>query len=174
MDFAIPAPAIAAGLCAAAIFPCLLVLLSHRPLLISQLGARLKFAAAGMLVTWLSLSMILAGNGPWPEVLCGGMIVLTAFLAGFSFWTLLAHGFTVSMLVTLAGAERSLSRDEWMSAYGGAGAEIFTQDRLGVLFRLGMVVESGGILRPTTRGRVTGTLAHVGHLIFNIDSKSAT
>ena len=170
----IPPPALLAALMGALVLPVLLIALSHPPFKVERPGWRFRLAVLGMTAVWLMLLGLLPGVKPVLEILCGALILPTAVLVGFSFWSLLAHGFTISMLLSLAEAGTPLTLEGWMGAYGGAGLQAFARDRMQVLFGLGMVVATpDGLVQATRRGVVTGRVAAVGLALFNIDPQGA-
>ena len=56
--------------------------------------------------------------GPgWVDAATGLLLLMTATLAVFTLWTLIAWGFTLSMLLALARGGRRLSVEEWAEEY---------------------------------------------------------
>jgi hypothetical protein len=100
----------------------------------------------------------------------GVLLLATATLAGFTLWTLVAWGFTVSMLLALARAGRPLTADEWALAYTrGKPLEAFARDRLGVLFKLGLAeVQEGQVVMTPRRGRAFAKGAMVLRKLFGL------
>jgi len=98
----------------------------------------------------------------WLELLSGALLLATATLAGFTLWTLIAWGFTLSLLQALDRGVRSLTVEEWALVYTrGRPFDVFARDRLGVLFMLGLAEPRGGnIVMTANRGwflaRLTG------------------
>ncbi len=129
-----------------------LLALSHGPLRIAAPGNRFIFAVA---ITWLLwIAAIIAIAPGWVDWLTGALLLATATLAGFTLWTLVAWGFTVSMLVALCRSERRLSEEEWALAYtGGKPLAAFTRDRLGVLLKLRLAeVQGDQVVMSPRRG----------------------
>ena len=95
------------------------------------------------------------------DVLAGALLLFTALLAGFTLWTLVAWGFTLSMLLTLARSDRPLSLEEWIIRYtNGKPLTAFARDRLGVLFRLGLATSrEGRVVMTPHRGRFVARIA---------------
>ena len=137
IDFA-PSLTIALSLTACGLLPVYVLILSHGPWKVSAPGRRFIVAAGATVVTWAGL-MAVPAEPALPDVVAGGLLLITALLAGFTVWTLVAWGFTLSMLLTLARAGRPLALDEWVTGYtGGKPIDAFSRDRLGVLLRLGL------------------------------------
>jgi hypothetical protein len=147
IDF-IPTLTVALSLAACGLLPAVLCGLSHGPLKVVAPGRRFVVAAG---LTWAAwLVAVVAVSPGWVELVTGALLLATATLAGFTLWTLVAWGFTLSMLLALAHAGRPLSADEWARAYtGGKSLDAFARDRLGVLLRLGLAEVRGGEVAMT-------------------------
>lgn len=162
----VPCPAVAFSLLAVGLLPVYVLGLSHGPGKVRPPGRRFMIAAGLTGITWAGLMVVPAAPDP-ADVVAGGLLVLTALLAGFTLWTLVAWGFTLSLLLTLARADRPQTLDQWVVGYtGGRPLTAFSQDRLGVLFRLGLAEERGGrVVMTPGRGRrfarVVGLLRRV-------------
>ena len=165
IDF-LPTPGVAFSLLAAGSLPVCLLVLSHGPWKVRAPGRRFVVSAGLTTVLWVGL-MIVPDSPDLADVLSGGLLLATTLLAGFTLWTMVAWGFTVSMLLALNRAGRPLSTTEWALRYtGGKTVEVFARDRLGVLFRLGLAEAQGDqIVMTPDRGRriacVVGLLRHV-------------
>jgi hypothetical protein len=115
---------------------------------------------------WVGLMFVSTSPG-LVDLISGGLLLATALLAGFTLWTLVAWGFTISILLALNRANSPLTLDEWVLRYtGGKPVEAFARDRLGVLFRLGLAEAQGDqIVMTPSRGRrmarVVGLLRQV-------------
>ena len=82
------------------------------------------------------------------DVFASLLIWLTALLVFFSFWSLLAWGFTVSLLLALTRAEKPMTFEEWVRKYTGGGTiETFARDRLDLLLRAGFARLDGDQVR---------------------------
>jgi hypothetical protein len=140
---AIPCPPILAGILAGCMLPLVLALLSHGPWKISSSGRRFHVSAILVSAGWL---LFLAWHGSYDaaDLIASLLIWLTALLVAFSFWSLLAWGFTVSLLLALARAQNALRFEEWVASYTGGGTvETFARDRLGLLLRTGLARMDG-------------------------------
>ncbi|MCQ8782843.1 hypothetical protein [Mangrovibrevibacter kandeliae] len=140
-----------------------LILLSHPPLRIASLTARFA-AAAGLALALFAAGIVLAalaGHSPaWADLLAGAMILAGAILSAFTLWTLVCWGFTTSLLLALARSGPAESHENWFREYAGGGYRMFTQDRLGLLLRAGLVREAAGTVRLTGgRARAFARLA---------------
>jgi hypothetical protein len=168
MDF-IPQPATATALIASASLLIWLMLLSHGPWKIVRPGKRFIVAAIFAIVDWL-VSIF-----TWPPVsiidlISGASILMLSLLAGFTLWTLVAWGFTLSMLLALQRTNRALTIDEWISSYtGGKTVEVFGRDRLGVLFRFKLAERTkSDEVEATPRGRRVAWLAMILRKLFGL------
>lgn len=165
IDF-VPSLAVALSLLAAGLLPLYLLALSHGPLKVAAPGRRFIAAAGLAAASWVGLMFVPTRPDP-AELAAGAMLFAAAAIAGFTLWTLVAWGFTLTMLLTLARADRPLTLEEWVAGYtGGKPLAAFSHDRLGLLFRLGLaegrdgrVVVSPGRGRPAAR--VVGLLRRV-------------
>src|SRR5262245_11072429 len=105
IDF-IPTLPVALSLAAVALLPVLLLALSHGLLKVTAPGRRFVLSAA---LTWCAWLAAMIGSAPdATELVTGGLLLAAATLAGFTLWTLVAWGFTLSMLLALYRAGRSL------------------------------------------------------------------
>ena len=165
----IPTPAIADSLLAAILLPVLVVLLSHGVWKVQSPGRRFVVAALASLAAWMVL-VLSRDSLDAVDVLAGALLLAAALLAGFTLWTLIAWGFTVSMLQTLARSDAPLTQEAWMTAYtGGRPLEALTQDRLGVLFRLGLARrEVDMVVMTPVRGGWMATAAALLRRFFGL------
>src|SRR5262245_45114382 len=130
IDF-VPTLPVALSLAAAALLPVLLLALSHGPLKVAAPGRRFVVVTSLAWCAWLAAMIVSAPDAV--ELVTGALLLATATLAGFTLWTLVAWGFTLSMLLALHRAGRPLTVEEWAAAYTrGKPLDAFTRDRLGV------------------------------------------
>jgi hypothetical protein len=167
IDF-IPTLPVALSLAACVLLPIALLVLSHGPLKVTAPGKRFVLAAVVAWVAWVAAMVAIRPD--WVELVTGVLLLATATLAGFTLWTLVAWGFTVSMLLALARAGRPLTADEWALAYTrGKPLEAFARDRLGVLFKLGLAeVQEGQVVMTPRRGRAFAKGAMVLRKLFGL------
>ncbi len=96
------------------------------------------------------------------DVLVGALLLLTAILLCHVFWSLLAWGFSVTLLTALARAAQPLTLEQWISAYmQGSDLSGFAHNRLRLLIGSGMVVPSGDQLSVTPLGMITARLVRL-------------
>jgi hypothetical protein len=167
IDF-VPTLPIALALAGCLLLPSLLLALSHGPLRVDAPGRRFVSAA---ILTWLAWFVAMVAVAPdWVELVTGALLLATATLAGFTLWTLVAWGFTLSMLLALDRAGRPLSVEEWALAYTrGKPLDAFACDRLGVLFKLGLAeVRGGEVVMTPRRGRVVARIAVALRKLFGL------
>ena len=167
IDF-IPSQAIACSLVACSLLPGVLLLLSHGPCRIPAPGRR--FVVASML-TWVAWVAAMIAMGPgWVDAATGLLLLMTATLAVFTLWTLIAWGFTLSMLLALARGGRRLSVEEWAEEYmNGKSLSAFARDRLGILLALGLVeVHDGRVVMTAPRGRIFANSAAALRALFGL------
>jgi len=167
VDFA-PTLAVALSLAACALLPVLLLALSHGPLRVDAPGRRFVVSAALAWAAWVAATTATAPGAV--ELVTGALLLATATLAGFTLWTLVAWGFTLSMLLALDRAARPFSVEEWALAYTrGKPLDAFARDRLGVLLKLGLAELRGGeVVMTPRRGRLVARVAVVLRKLFGL------
>ena len=141
IDF-IPTLPVALSLAAGVLLPAVVFALSHGPAKVAAPGRRFVLAAV---LTWCGwLAAMTAVTPTAVELVTGGLLLAAATLAGFTLWTLVAWGFTLSMLLALHRAARPLTAEEWVSVYTrGKPLDAFARDRIGVLLQLRLAQERG-------------------------------
>src|SRR5262249_26998068 len=120
-----------------------------------------------------ALGMVLwsgAMDPAWPDVLAAVLILMGGALAAFTLWSLLAWGFTASLLLTLSRAGHALTFDEWVVRYArGGDSTVFTRNRLGVLLRFGLARETADGVAPMPGWAATiGASAHCLRSLFGL------
>jgi hypothetical protein len=160
---------VALSLFACAMSPIVLLALSHAPLKVSGPGQRFVAATAVTWTAWFGAIVAIAPG--WVDLLTGAMLLAAATVAGFTLWTLVAWGFTLSMLLSLNRAGRPLSLEEWSQAYAnGRPLGTFARDRLGVLFGLGLAELRGDeVIMTPVRGRVVARVTSVLRNLFGLN-----
>jgi hypothetical protein len=167
VDFT-PPPAVALALLACCLLPVFLLSLSHGALRVAAPGRRFVLAAALAWVAWAGTVTVVHPDAV--ELLTGALLLAAATLAGFTLWTLVAWGFTLSMLLALRRAGRPLTVGEWALAYTrGKPLDAFARDRLGVLLKLGLAELRGGeVVMTPVRGRLFAKAAGVLRQLFGL------
>ena len=167
IDF-VPSLPVAFSLGSCALLPLALLVLSHWPLKVTAPGQRFVLAAVAMWTAWLAAMIVCVPD--LVDAVTGGLLLATTTLACFTLWTLIAWGFTLSMLLTLHRAGRPLQMDDWVAAYTrGKSLEAFALDRLGVLFKLGLAkMRDGKVVMTPGRGRVIARLAVLLRKLFGL------
>ena len=164
----LPSAPVAASIALCSALPVVLFALSHGPWRIAAPGRR--FVMAGIL-TWFAWLAAMFATGPgWVDFVAAGLLLATATLAGFTLWTLLAWGFTLSMLLVLERAERPITVEEWIRAYTRARPlDALARDRVGLLLRLGLVsMKDKRHLVSSTLGGLFARLAVGWRRIFGL------
>jgi len=171
LSFEISIPVLAA-LIAGGLIPLYLILFAG----VSPLRrADIRMTAAGVtaVVVWAgALSLASPGlQGHAGADLAAGLLILgCAFMGFMMLWGLLTRGFTLSLLVALAKAERPMSMVELADGYGGGqGASFFADKRITGLRQLGFIREAGDQVRLTAFPGVLSVMCfRVLKLIFAI------
>jgi hypothetical protein len=175
----VPPSEIFAAIIACAILPVLLLVLGREIFRRMSLGRRFVVAVFGAIVVWVVLILILPVWGVGDaevrlvNLIAGALVMVTGVLVAFSLWSLLAYGFTISMLLSLAQSGTPLALDEWRQTYGGVGLEQFGQDRIGVLLGFRLVRQKAERLEIVSgRGQLFAGLVHIADVLFSIDRES--
>jgi hypothetical protein len=168
----VPSAPIVAAIFASCLLPFFLLALSHGPLRIAAPTRRFLVAAACAVAVLVTL-LILGEGGEWPDFVAAVALALGSLLAGFTLWTLVAWGFTVTMLRVVEEAGQVASADDWCRAYtGGHGIERFAVDRCALLVRFGFARPAAAempSLAITARGRALARAAAIGRALFGLD-----
>lgn len=147
----VPPPAIALAL-GCAFLPVFILWVGARLLGPTKVpGRRFVIAQAVGFATWgLAMALWSETMDPaWPDVVAALLILMGGALAAFTLWSLLAWGFTSSLLLTLSRADKPLTFDDWVARYTrGGDCTVFTRNRLGVLLRFGLARETADGIAP--------------------------
>ena len=115
----IPEPATALALLVGFGLVVLVCLMSHGALRITSPAKRFISAAAVSLVLWISgvvLMYMLGIEVVWNDLVAGALIMFTAILSWFTLWTLVAWGFSLSLLMALTRAVAPMTMSSWIRA----------------------------------------------------------
>jgi hypothetical protein len=118
-------------------------------------GAGRLFRAGCLTIVALFAAAWLALPGPQDvgDVVGGAFLLMTAILLFHVFWSLLAWGFTVTLLTALAAAAQPLTLEQWASAYmQGGDLSGFAHNRLSLLIGSGTAVSRNGQVVVTPLG----------------------
>lgn len=121
-------------------------------------GAGRLFRAGSLTVIALFAAGCLAlpGSRDIGDVVGGVLLLTTAILLCHVLWSLLAWGFTVTLLTALAGAAQPLTLEQWASAYmRGGDLSGFAHNRLRLLVGSGMAISRDGRIAVTPLGMMT-------------------
>jgi len=164
----IPSFPVVLALAACGALPVVLLVLSHGQSRIAAPGRRFVVAAALTWAGWLCTMSFLAPA--WVDFVTGALLLVTATLVGFTLWTLIAWGFTLSMLQALDRAGRALTVEDWALAHTrGKPLAAFARDRLGVLVAMGLAeVRSDRVVMTGHRGRVVARIAALLRGLFGL------
>lgn len=135
-------------------------------------GRRMRWAAGLALAAWSigTAAVAVSAQGThWADVLAGALILSAALLASFTLWSLLAWGFTLSLLLHLADAGRPISAEDLMARYGGGGPEEFARNRAKILLAAALCVPCPDGVAPSWPGaRLLGALARGLQCLFGM------
>jgi len=157
----VPGPAQAVAICLSAALPLLLLAVARAT---SVRGAGRTFRIGVSLATALFVlaSLVLPGERHFDDVLAGALLLATGILLSYVFWSLLAWGFTLTLLTSLVQAGRPMTSDEWATAYmRGGNLGTFARNRLKLLLGSGMVASSDGKLVATAKGTMVAGIVRL-------------
>jgi hypothetical protein len=164
----VPPVGVIVSFAACVLLPLVLLALSHGRLGVGAPGKRFVVA---MTISWVAWgAAMLAVSPEWVDLISGALLLATATVIGFTLWTLIVWGFTLSMLFALARAGRPLALEEWAQEYTrGRSLEAFARDRLGVLFALRLAETRGEEVAMTPRrGRAFAKVVLVLRRLFGL------
>ncbi len=169
----LPPPAIAVGIIAALAIPLLLVVLRVAPAPIAHPGARIRTAAMvalGILIAGLSLLVATGLRVDGWDALAALAILGAGVTLAFIPWSVIAWGFTMTMLLRLADSEASVDLQGWARRYAGPeGIRGLSRNRLAVLLALGLVREvEPDRFAPTERGAMIDRLRGLACGVFGL------
>ena len=167
-----PSTIVAAIACGSLVFVLLIVLGVISPAL-RRPGVRYRVSvgcAGLLLLVWLVVLALARTPAAAIDYAADAAIMVSATIIAFVAWSLIAWGFTLSMLLALAHEKRFTGLDEWIRGYtGGADFRRLAADRASVLMASRFAVEVGGnAYRLTSFGRIASTLVGVGRWTFGI------
>jgi hypothetical protein len=166
----VPSVPVALSIAVCSVSPVVLFALSHGPWRIAAPGRRFVIA---IILTWTAWLAAMTAVGPgWVDFVTGGLLLATATLAGFTLWTLIAWGFTLSMLLVLERAGGPITIEEWIRSYTrGRPLDALARDRVGLLLRLGLVsMRDKGLLVSAPRGDLFARVALGCRRVFGLSS----
>jgi hypothetical protein len=163
-----PAPMQGSAIAISILFPLVLLAVAQIKA-IRGAGARFALGCLTSLAIFVMLSTILPGKRDPADVLSGCLLLATAMLFWNVIWSLLAFGFTLTLLTALAQAGEPLTRAEWVLAYmKGADLSKFARNRLQLLFGTGMAQFDGKNVVATSFGVAAASLVRFTRWTFGI------
>ncbi|PDT91417.1 hypothetical protein CO669_05290 [Bradyrhizobium sp. Y36] len=148
----LPGPAQAAAIGLSAALP-LLLLCYARIAATGGSGRRFRLGCVSILALYAIACVALPGQRHLDDVVGGLFLLATAMMFFYILFSLLAWGFTLTLLTALDKAGRPLTLEQWAVAYmQGGDLGTFTHNRLKLLVGAGMLTIADGKLAPTTKG----------------------
>jgi hypothetical protein len=145
-------PAQTTAICLSIALPLLLLCCAQIPG-IRGAGSRFRlvcFIAAGLFAV---ACLTLPGQRHFDDVLGGILLLATAIMLSHVLWSLLAWGFTLTLLTALTKAGKPLTTEQWAAAYmQGGDLSTLAHNRMRLLLGSGMVVATDGKIAMTSRG----------------------
>jgi hypothetical protein len=132
-------------------------------------GHRFRVVGGTVLALYAAACLILPGARDYGDALGGFLLLATAILLCHVFWSLLAWGFTLTLLTALARAEQPLTLEQWVSSYmHGGNLSGFARNRLRLLIGAGMIVPTGDQIAVTPIGFATVRVVRVIRFVTGI------
>jgi hypothetical protein len=134
-------------------------------------GSGVRFAAGCVTIAALFLALAIVMPGPRdPADVFGGLLFLiAAMLFWHVVWSLLAFGFTLTLLTALVQTDQPLTRSEWILAYmQGADLKKFAWNRLQLLLGTGMARTDQQKIVATPFGAAVATMIRSTRFLFGI------
>jgi hypothetical protein len=145
----LPGPAQTAAICLSLLLPVLLLCYAQ----IRAAGRRFRMGCSTVVALFVIACIALPGERQLDDVVSGILLLATAILLIYVFWSLLAWGFTLTLLTALAQAGRPLTEQQWAAAYmQGGNLDTFAHNRLRLLVGSGMVIADSDKVSMTARG----------------------
>jgi len=90
---------------------------------------------------------------PAASIVSGAFLLSTAIVFWYVIWSLLAFGFTITMLSAIADHSGPFSEAEWVKAYTrDEGLVAFANNRLQLLLNANLIQKQGDVISLTRRG----------------------
>lgn len=160
----LPGPAQAAAIGLSIAFP-LLLLCYARIAATGGSGRRFRLGCVSVIVLFAIACLALPGQRHVGDVIGGLLLLGTAMMFCYILFSLLAWGFTLTLLTALVQAERPLTLEQWAEAYmQGGDLGMFTHNRLKLLVGARMVITADGRLTPTAKGVAVARLVKLVRL----------
>lgn len=148
----LPGPTQTVAICLSTALPLLLLGIAQIPG-IRGAGRRFRIGCMTAGVFFAIACIVLPGERHAEDVSGGVLLLATAMLLVYVLWSLLAWGFTLTLLTALAQARKPLTEEQWAAAYmQGGDLGTFAQNRLRLLLGSGMVVTADGRIAATAKG----------------------
>jgi hypothetical protein len=136
---------------------------------ITGAGTRFGLGCITSAVIFLAMSILLPGGRDPADVFSGALLLATAMLFWNVIWSLLAFGFTLTLLTALAREGRPVNRNQWISAYmQGSDLEKFARNRLQLLLGTGMARADDQNIVATSFGIATAVLIRTIRFVLGI------
>ena len=160
----LPGPAQAAAIGLSVALP-LLLLCYARIAATGGSGRRFRLGCATVTVLYAIACLARPGERRLDDMLGGLFLLATAMMLCYVLFSLLAWGFTLTLLTALVQAGRPLTLEQWAVAYmQGGDLGTFTHNRLKLLVSAGMVITADNKLAPTPKGVAVARLVKLVRL----------
>lgn len=168
----LPGPAQTVAICLSMALP-LLLFVYAQACSIRSAGSRFRISCVTSVMLFLIACITVPGERHVDDVVGGTLLLATAMLLIYVIWSLLAWGFTLTLLTTLARSERPLTEADLAAAYAkGGDLGTLAHNRLKLLLRSGLVVADDGKVIATPIGMMIARFAIIMRLAMGLDGSA--
>lgn len=171
----LPPMPVTTSLIASASFLLYLIIFSHRPVRFIE-EQRFQAATIASISLWIILLWLTGALSPVEtdlilNILAGCCIIAGALIIWWTFWTQIAWGFRLTMLVNLDAKQRPILIDDWIDEYGGGrGKEGLLASRVGMLLKLRWATRQGNCVTLTPGwGENSARIVHIFRRLFALE-----
>jgi hypothetical protein len=166
----LPGPAQTVAICLSVLLPLLLLGYAQIPG-IRGAGSRFRIGCTTAAGLFAVACITLPGERHLDDVVGGILLLATGILLIYVFWSLLAWGFTLTLLTALAQTGRPLTEEQWAAVYmQGGDLGTFAHNRLKLLLGSGMVVAADDKVSTTAKGLVIVRLVKIVRFVTGLGS----
>lgn len=166
----LPGPAQTVAICLSGLLPLLLLGYAKIPG-IRGAGNRFRIGCITVAGLFAIACITLPGQRHLDDVVGGILLLATAILLIYVLWSLLAWGFTLTLLTALARAGRPLTEAQWAADYmQGGDLATFAHNRLKLLLGSGLVVAADDKIASTAKGLAIVRLVKVVRFVTGLGS----
>jgi len=112
-----------------------------------------RFILVAAIVAGVYAGICFFAGEPAASIVSGAFLLSTAIVFWYVIWGLLAFGFTITLLSSIADHSGPVSESEWVKTYTrGDGLAAFANNRLQLLLNANLIQKDGEVIVLTRRG----------------------